>query len=100
MYVRFTFQTSAKKKAERKYEKALRDAGIDEDFLVRKSRGAPASGRSSSRNSVSYGDDDFEKSDSIASGLNSVRSERSGGSAKRNVYSDDESISSIHTEED
>ncbi|XP_071962142.1 protein FAM161A-like [Antedon mediterranea] len=32
-------QVNAKKKAERKYQQALLDAGIEEDFLLRKSRG-------------------------------------------------------------
>ena len=69
---------------------------------MRKSRGGAAqTGSIVSKNS--YGDDDdFERSDSVASGMvNSVRSHRSGGSVRR-AYSDDEdgTISSIHSDID
>ncbi|XP_071498894.1 protein FAM161B-like [Diadema antillarum] len=62
-------ELNAKKRAERKYEEALRSAGISEDFLVKKGRrGVTASSSSFSRGageeeseseaSYNYGDDD------------------------------------------
>lgn len=99
-------QTNAQKKAERKYQQALQDAGINEDFLVRKSRGGTA-GSTGSREQ-SYAADDFESDGGGGySGMNSARSSiksatRSKSSA-RNPYSDDDdddTISSIHTDED
>ncbi|XP_022104827.1 protein FAM161B-like [Acanthaster planci] len=105
-------QVNAKKAAEKKYQQALQDAGLDEEFLVRKGRGSITQ---ASMRSYDYPDDSdedltFGRQDDVDVSLGSAKggmgSHQEGGSHSYDNDFDDEedddenrSISSIHSEE-
>ncbi|XP_002735485.1 protein FAM161B-like [Saccoglossus kowalevskii] len=83
-------QTNAKRQAEKKYQQALRDAGIEETFILRKS-GGKASARDDPCDSDDGDDDKYTYSFS-----------GSTSQSAQHKYTDDDpsDISSIQTEED
>ncbi|XP_038072845.1 protein FAM161B-like [Patiria miniata] len=105
-------QVNAKKAAEKKYQQALKEAGLDEEFLVRKGRSGSTQ---ASARSYDYPDDsdedltfgrheDRDMSFGSSKGGAGLRSE-GGSRGYDNDFDDEEdddenrSISSIHTEE-
>ncbi|XP_033640265.1 protein FAM161B-like [Asterias rubens] len=101
-------QVGAKKTAERKYQQALKDAGLDEEFLVRKGRGSTQASTSlyndpedsDDDDSYQYGKQGDSRDFSVGSGVRSTRGDPSYNDDFEDSRDDDNrSVSSIHTEE-
>ncbi|XP_070576861.1 protein FAM161B-like [Ptychodera flava] len=98
-------QTNAKRQAEKKYQQALKDAGVEEDFILRKSGGKASTVKD-------YGDsdsddDDFDDkynySDSFSGAASQSASSKDKPSSPVGGDDDDDddvTVSSIHTEEE